>query len=660
MRALLIGAALLGVAHAAPPQCEAPDDVRAALAALQPRNLPQRAEQLRALLVKYPDDLFVHEAYASAAASVDYLATRADYARRREQAPAEPRWAYVDALLASFASQDEGVARMRRVALPRAHFRLVGWLQSAKDGAGARRELTSYLAECPNALDGYGLKSPLLEKADRPKEAARLRALLRDRRDVTALTTCGTLWKLESQSMPPGALPAWRKLVAADLARLRASSPSPPPALATVLEEGYQILADREGLAWIEAQRPKDATTFWREYEAWTKAHAAPATKSPRADRFAYMAAQHAASAEWIKRYPELADAWAFRLQTSPRSMPIAEVKAIAARVLADDEDSEVVASEFAARGIEPDRVIAMAQRRLAKLEKEWANVRAQPARFAWRLGTLDQDELMTRTQTWDLLSQAYFDKRDLPHARELAERLGAQLAKLKPDNEVRVGVEVIYWCARGRQARLEKKLADALGFFLKAHALEPALDDWELAALWKELGGGAEAYALLGGGTAAKIAPTSMWKTKDQPLPALQLEDLTGKKWRSADWRGKTVVMVVWATWCGPCKEELPHLEKLYQTLKARADVVIVSLNVDDQIGLIEPFLVEKKYTFPVLLASDWGRELRAGGIPLTMIADRTFALKRERSGYGEGEDWVAEMTATIDAVTKAAAASR
>ncbi len=656
---------LLGVAHAAPPQCEMSDEVnRAMTAARAAKNDAERAAELRALVVKYPDDLFVHEVYLHAAANVDYVATRAEYTRRREQSATEPRWAYLDALLVSFANREEGASRMRTVALPRAHFRLAGWLQSAKDSAGARRELASYLADCPQALDAYGLQSQLSEKADRPKVAAKLRAQLRDRTDVTALSMYGTLWKLESQSTPPQGLPAWRKLVAADLARLRASAPTPTPtpALVPVLEEGYQILSDREGLAWSRAQRPKDAMAFWRDLEEWTKSHAAPATKSARADRFAYMAAQHAASAEWVKTYPDVDAAWAFRLETSPRAMPIAEVKAIAARVLLGDEDSEVVASEYAARGIEPDRVIAMTLRRLAKREQEWANVRAQPARFAWRLGDLDQEEATTRVRAWDVLSQAYFDKRDLPHAREMAEKIAAYLAKMKPDEEGRTGVEVNYWGARGRQARLEKKLTDALGFFLKAHALETALDDWELAALWKEMGGGDEAYALLGGQVAAKIAPTSSWRTKDQRLPALQLEDLAGKKWRSADWRGKTVVMVVWATWCAPCKEELPHLEKLYQTMKSRADVVIVSLNVDEQVGLVEPFLVEKKYTFPVLLANDWGRELRAGGIPLTMIADRSFTLRRDRAGYGENADvdWGADMRATIDAVTKAGAASR
>lgn len=655
----LLGVVSFGVAHAAPPACEVTDEVnRAVLAArFAAKSDADRATRLRALLGKYPDDLFAHEAYADAASLVDYPATRAEYAKRHEQQPTHPVWAYVDALLVSYADRQEGESRMRAVTLPRAHFRLAGWFANAKDMPSARREIDLYNRACPGAITGFGIKNLATDKADRLKEADTLRGLLRERTDVAALTTYSVLWKLESQTMAPSALPVWRKTVAADVARLRAvsSAATIEPALARVLEEGYQIVSDRDGLAWVHAARPKDATAFWQEFEAWTKTHAAPATKASRADRTAYMAAQHAASAEWVKTYANVESAWAFRLETAPRTLPVAEVKALAARVLAIDEESETVASEYAARGIELERAIAMTLRRLTQREKEWANVRSQPVRFAWRLGELENEAAMTRVQLWSVLSQAYFAKRDLPHTQEIAEKLGALLTTLKPDASSRPGVEINYWTARGRAAWLGKKSADALGFFLKAHALEPALDDTELQRLWKEMGGSDESYALLGGGVGGAVAPVSEWKAMEQALPALALEELSGKKWRSADWRGKTVVMVVWATWCGPCKEELPHLEKLHQAMKGRNDVVIVSLNVDDQLGLIEPFLAEKKYTFPVLLAADWGRNLRGGGIPITWIADGEFRLRRERRGYTDGDDWVGEMRTAIDEIAKA-----
>jgi len=78
----------------------------------------------------------------------------------------------------------------------------------------------------------------------------------------------------------------------------------------------------------------------------------------------------------------------------------------------------------------------------------------------------------------------------------------------------------------------------------------------------------------------------------------------LSGKTWRLKDLAGKKVFINVWATWCGPCQGELPHLQKFYEKVKDRSDIQVLTFNLDDDLGLVAPYMKEKGYTFPVLPA--------------------------------------------------------
>jgi thiol-disulfide isomerase/thioredoxin len=89
--------------------------------------------------------------------------------------------------------------------------------------------------------------------------------------------------------------------------------------------------------------------------------------------------------------------------------------------------------------------------------------------------------------------------------------------------------------------------------------------------------------------------------------MPAFELADLSGKTWRLKNLEGRAVLINVWATWCGPCKAELPHLEKLYERVKDRSDLQILTLTIDEDLGAVAPFMKEKGYTFPVLPASSF-----------------------------------------------------
>jgi peroxiredoxin len=105
-------------------------------------------------------------------------------------------------------------------------------------------------------------------------------------------------------------------------------------------------------------------------------------------------------------------------------------------------------------------------------------------------------------------------------------------------------------------------------------------------------------------------------------------LPDLAGRSWRLRDLKGKVVLVNFWATWCPPCRKEMPDLEALYAEYKDKGLVVLAVS--DEERAKVEPFIAARKYTFPVLL--DEGRKvseaLRIEGIPKTFIYDREGRL--------------------------------
>jgi len=109
---------------------------------------------------------------------------------------------------------------------------------------------------------------------------------------------------------------------------------------------------------------------------------------------------------------------------------------------------------------------------------------------------------------------------------------------------------------------------------------------------------------------------------------PEFTLKDLSGKTWTFADLRGKVVLVNFWATWCPPCRKEMPDLETLYGRFGSKG-LVVLGIS-DEEAAKVGPFIRERKVSFPVLL--DPGRKVNemfvVEGIPKSFVYDREGKL--------------------------------
>ncbi len=105
-------------------------------------------------------------------------------------------------------------------------------------------------------------------------------------------------------------------------------------------------------------------------------------------------------------------------------------------------------------------------------------------------------------------------------------------------------------------------------------------------------------------------------------------LVDLQGTSWHLKDLRGKVVLVNFWATWCPPCRKEMPDLQALYDKYKDQG-LVVLSIS-DEEAAKVTPFIAERKISYPVLL--DPGRKVNDAfaveGIPKSFVYDREGKL--------------------------------
>jgi peroxiredoxin len=138
---------------------------------------------------------------------------------------------------------------------------------------------------------------------------------------------------------------------------------------------------------------------------------------------------------------------------------------------------------------------------------------------------------------------------------------------------------------------------------------------------------------------------------SKDIASTDFSLSSLDGAKVSLSSYRGRTVVLSFWATWCGPCQVEMPAMQKLYESLRDRG-FEILAVDVMEDKATVEKFRRSHGYTFPMLLDADGAVAglYGAQALPTNYVIDSRGLLRGRVVGVG-GPGWTSpEMRALFD----------
>ena len=149
--------------------------------------------------------------------------------------------------------------------------------------------------------------------------------------------------------------------------------------------------------------------------------------------------------------------------------------------------------------------------------------------------------------------------------------------------------------------------------------------------------------FLLLQNNTASNNDIEPVHTKQGPPAPNFTLKGLDGRMISLSDYKGKVVLLNIWATWCGYCVAEMPSLDKLNKMFEDE-DFVLLAVSIDEEgERIVEPFMKKKKLNFPVLLDMD-SRVARlygtSGGVPISFIIRKDGTIDSKVEG---AIDWTA-----------------
>ena len=705
---LIISSFSVALAQSKGYSCDPSADVKAEFKKIDrvaDEGLPykQRRERqlamLQELLKKHPDDYHVRKRFLDTRNSgfdIDKDALIAEYRAQMESRPNDPAAAYLYARLIIGRNTKEAIEKMERLIATSPDFPqpYLGIAQiytypNFRDAAKSKENLRKWVAKCPESTSALQLLSRSDDKELMGEFARKLRARLESSTDPDDLNNYDNLWTLEFKLEPVPEHAQVRQQIAEDLKRLRAKELNTKEWL-SVLQSGYKMAGDKEGRRWAEDEMlrlfPMSNETKWMIHGRWRDENPYPKPDDPPEKKQAYYQASLKATDEWIKLWPDDASVWSSRFSalSELEDTAVADVEAAGERFLKAIEKSEgdfymippataIVAQAYAKRNIATDRIPSLLKKGLEEIERmdKRRGVDDLYPREEGDSGNLRY----VRWMSWPILAEAYAKLKQPEKAREVLAQMSEALKREKPGEKAKQWMkmsyannQVTYWQTTAKVAEAEGRKLDAmtscqtaLSFRPKSGAPKQGKKD-ELAdnaqRLWKELGGTDEGWkAYLARNEAAKgateVAEAATWDAKDQALPDFALTDLQGKAWKLADLKGRVAFINFRATWCGPCKMELPYVQKLSDQMKDRKDVLILTLNIDDEIGLVEPFMKENKYSFTVIPAQTYAQGLNVYSIPRNWVISSGGVLTFEGIGFGgEGDEWMKKAAEMIEKV--------
>ena len=537
--------------------------------------------------------------------------------------------------------------------------------------------LTGFWTACPTSRNENARWMLVKDLALQSKVATAERAALAKETDPERLKNYEFLWGLEFRTRLPQEFGAERQQIAEDLKRLGHANRHPDAAWAAFMIKGYRqsqaapkLMPAREDA--LVAQYPHSDEAYEIVRARWQKAHKKPEDAKDTAAWSSYRLASAAAQQQWMKSFqdsflpPDYYRFFALENDYSlsqPQGVAMADafVKAVDTHFGTQMQTYAYLSagSFLLDHNWDPAKALSLFQKALEAQDRDDATFRARDDRSAEELSDHATDMRgMDRYLKSEILLAAM-----RAHRPDAVQSLRASIeAPRAADYKNESG----YWANRAHLAVIDGRKQDALAYYqlaLRARSHPPQYQEGRFVdelnddahALWEEQGGSEVAWTAWSAAPPASAAKAdeARWEKPTKDLPAFQLADLSGKTWSSKTINGKTVLINLWATWCGPCNAELPQLQKLYEQTKNRSDLQIVTFNMDEDPGLVEPFMKDKGYTFPVVPAYSYVVSLLDGyAIPQNWIVNPQGKWQWTQVGFGSDDAWQKDMLAKLDSV--------
>lgn len=599
-------------------------------------RLVWRRQVLDGLIAKYPREFEPYQLLFYSLeheAPDEFIELRAAVVRRAEENPDDP----FALLLAGFVLKGKDTPKSIRLLesaqskapdfpLPAKELADEYFWGKSADANKFRKHLETFFSLCPGSIDRdmqfFLAKDPALQ----PKVAVALRARLEKETDPKRLEDYSVLWGLEFRTRPPAEHDALRAQIARDLNKLQNLHPSGDAEWLAFLVTGYkQSSASKADVTVIEdrilREYPSSNQASAIVQARWTDTHPEPVDQTDTAAWAKYQKEYEKAVRGWMRNYSDdtylQQYAWFYAIRGDDTISGRDGIRTLDAYLRSRKDfgppnfwDYSTAAEFLVDHRWQPTRAIQLSREATALYEDQLARVKEYDNATDDEVKDRNEQQVKVRQSINGTILRA---ARQAGLPIEVLALKGEIEAPPPSDKKFQSG----YWLNRARYQVLQGHAQDALTYYQLALQTRVDPPKWsrgklqddlthEARVLWKSQGGSDAAWALWSKpvSSSAEQLAEGQWEKALKTLPSFELSDLSGKTWRLKELRGKTLLINLWATWCSPCQAEMPYLQKFYEKFKDRSDLQLLTFNIDEDLGLVAPYVKEKGYTFPVVPA--------------------------------------------------------
>jgi thiol-disulfide isomerase/thioredoxin len=647
--------------------CEAPQSIREILAKLRIPEDPRKPaaerkalelEQVRKGLEGTPEDIFLHEAYQDLKIGPigdQREAVIEEYDKLLAKYPHSPGLLYLAARAQFSLNTKRAIENLEQALILAPKFGLphllLAQIYSASafsDPAKVAQHLDRFSDLCPSSVRIF---PDLRWSNDRElisRTVTRVRKALDGRTDTEAEATYPVLWTLEAALERSDNQAENLKRILKDVELLQGKQFARNTAWLSALETAADM-CNRPALA-RDAQNefailfPSSTSALWLAISKQTDGNPYPSDNPTTEQMQTFWRREREIELAFARKWPGVLSVArsALRATANDKSATpqlISEAVDLFKHALEQDPEGSLssppaaidAAEELTERRLRLEDVPALVRAGLALTDRTYSN----DAKSDLYVG--HAESAVARRDSWYLygyfpLAEALIRLGQLPSATNTLLQIEEKIDKTRPSEGASSGekfhhaeLEARFWYLKGLYEEAEGRKLDALISYRNSIATFPGRrprpdrrDEvmQDAQRLWKKLGGTTQGWNDWAAQSSlrnfyAGSGESNAWNELARSKPNFVFMDSLGNQWRPEELSKKVTFVNLWASWCGPCRAELPYVEKLYEHFKGRGDVVVLALNIDDNPQAMDVALKELKVALPSVEARDFAYEL-------------------------------------------------